>query len=64
MNKNLPAKNEHLSNIISVKSAELTKLCLKKVNLLDPEVYTRSLELDELVVEYMRAKQKVKMEVK
>ena len=60
MSKNLPAKDAYLSKIISVKSAELTKLCLKKVSLLDPEVYSRSLELDELVVEFMRSNQKPK----
>ncbi|HHU32876.1 MAG: aspartyl-phosphate phosphatase Spo0E family protein [Zhaonellaceae bacterium] len=55
MKKKLPAKTAHLSKMISVKSAELTKLCLKKkVSLLDPEIYKRSLELDELVVQYMR----------
>jgi hypothetical protein len=58
MNKNVPDKSEHLSKIISVKSAELTNLCLKKVSLLDPEVYSHSLELDELVVKYMKSKQK------
>jgi len=56
MKKRLPAKRTSLSKRISVKSAELTKLCLSKgVSLLDPEIYQRSVELDELIVQFMKA---------
>lgn len=52
-------KKCNLSKIISVKSAELTKLCLNpRYTLLDKEVYQKSCELDELVVEYMRRRNK------
>jgi len=64
MNKKLPAKIACLSKMISVKSAELTKLCQeKRVSLLDPEIYKRSQELDELVVQYMRDWQNIKPEL-
>lgn len=61
MNNKLPAKSTRLSKMISVKSAELTKLCLKNgISLLDPEVYIKSIELDELVVQYMKSSKKNK----
>lgn len=52
-------EQERLVKLISIKSRELTSLVLTpKVTLLDKEVYQKSCELDELVVQYMNVRKK------
>ncbi len=48
--------NRDLSREISQKKEELRYLVAKKKNIQDKEVYKKSVELDYLVVEFMRRK--------
>ncbi|HHX50202.1 MAG TPA: aspartyl-phosphate phosphatase Spo0E family protein [Clostridia bacterium] len=45
-----------LKRIINKKKRELGQLVAKKQSFLDQEVYSKSCELDSLVVEYMKLK--------
>jgi heme oxygenase len=48
--------NSELNREISQKKQELQHLVTKKKNIQDREVYMKSVELDYLVVEFMRKK--------
>lgn len=48
-------KLDQLTPLINLKKKELASLVESKKSLLDKEVYEKSVELDQLLVQYMRA---------